>query len=202
MNIFVNYIFIRSRSIMKCSMRCTHMEWCSVLTFTAVSFQQTEWSFDCLEMLWYLILLVGWFMFLNKIYNSHINISVVSTGPQLKCQSPGGCEDQLLILLLTNSKFNYFHQDFSHGCEQGGGVVLPDFWSISIWDQILGCFYPSLTATLRYFNSDPSTGTGTGSVLSSTFPSFLARVLYSHWSRYIQILSSAPFSSCAKVYMP
>ena len=56
---------------------------------------------------------VGWFMFLNKIYNSHINISVVSTGLQLKCQSPGGCQDQLLILLLANSKFNYFHQVFS-----------------------------------------------------------------------------------------
>ena len=56
-------------------------------------------------------------MFLNSFCNSHVNILVVSAGLQLKCQSCGGCQDQLLILLVTNSKFNYFHQDFSQSSD-------------------------------------------------------------------------------------
>ena len=100
-------------------------------------------------------------MFLNSFCNSHVNILVVSAGLQLKCQSCGGCQDQLLILLVTNSKFNYFHQDFSqHSAVSADGVVWQELRSISIWDQILSCFYSSLTATpafsLRYFNSAPS----------------------------------------------
>ena len=58
-------------------------------------------------------------------------------------------------------QFNYFHQDFSqHSAVSADGVVWQELRSISIWDQILSCFYSSLTATpafsLRYFNSDPS----------------------------------------------
>ena len=154
MKVFVNNIFIRLRSIMKSSMRCTyHLEWCSDLTYSGFYCCQIPANEMKFRLFGNVVILnvVGWFMFLNKIYNSHINISVVSTGLQLKCQSPSGCEDQLLILLLANSKFNYFHQVFSQcwllRAPTRYRVTRAGPWSISIWDQILSCFYSSLAAT-------------------------------------------------------